>query len=468
MNELQKIRNIKRTENGDISYKSTGNKYLDILFMSEYFKNHLDEVPVINSDEYDMLFAMFIRDPRLGLGRRDLGRVLMSDANVSPQNIVLAGRFDDLLFDPNMNNINYLLSELRNGNELAKKWMPRLTGKDKELAKAFCRQFEMTEKEYRSLIKCDSTVEYKLSYAEKSEATPLDELFNEGTYTHPLVDTINFEHVPSLAMIKYYKTFINREDLKNRFAEYLDSVKKGEKKLNTSVTNVYDIYKNRDTIDADLFFDKLEKISISCLPILDTSGSMWDSNDSMGKAISIAHYLSKCSTYCNSQLINFSREPHLITIKEQDYCDEKSCWGGSYKKVSRFGTSNKYSRELNSMYTGDCANTDFGKVMKLLEGLNELPEYLVVLSDMEFDQGSNQRKCDLQKLWEEKGYTTKIIWWNFNSRNKTVPETDEMGNIYLSGYSPMLLKYLEAGFDGQKFLDKLLNEYKNKLYVDKM
>lgn len=466
MNELQKIRNIKKTENGDISYKSTGDKYLDILFMSEYFQNHLDEVPNVDNNEYGQLFAMFIRDPRLGLGRRDLGRVLMSDADVAPQDIVRAGRFDDLLYDPNMNNINYLLSELMNGNELAKKWMPRLTGKDRKLAKAFCKQFAMSEKDYRALIKCESTVEYKLSYNEKQEGTPLDELFNKNNVTHPLVDTINFEHVPSLAMIKYYNTFSNREDLKDRFAEYLEGVKKGEKKLNTSVTNVYDIYKNRDTIDADLFFDKLEKISISCLPILDTSGSMWDSNDSIGKAISIAHYLSKCSTYCNGQLINFSNNPHLITICEENELDLES-----YRYTScrwSFGRNSKYSRELNSMCTGEVANTDFGKVMKLLEGLNELPEYLVVLSDMEFDYGSSQRKNDLQKLWEEKGYTTKIIWWNFNSRNKTVPETDEMGNIYLSGYSPMLLKYLEAGFDGKKFLDKLLNEYKDKLYVDKM
>ena len=469
MNELQKIRNIKKTENGDISYKSTGDKYLDILFMSEYFQNHLDEVPTVDNNAHGQLFAMFIRDPRLGLGRRDLGRVLMSDADVAPQDIVRAGRFDDLLFDPNMSNVNYLLSELRKGNELAKKWMPRLTGKDRKLAKAFCKQFEMSEKDYRALIKCESTVEYKLSYAEKQEGTPLDELFNESNVTHPLIDDINFEHVPSLAMIKYYNTFSNREDLKDRFTEYLDGVKKGKKKLNTSVTNVYDIYKNRDTIDADLFFDKLEKIKINCIPILDTSGSMWDSNDSIGKAMSIAHYLSKCSTYCNGQLISFSSKPSLITIKEQDYCIEESFWGGLSNKTSaRFGTSNKYSRELNSMYTGDCSNTDFGKTMELLENLQALPEYLVVLSDMEFDSGSYRRKERLKQLWEEKGYTTKVIWWNFNSRNKTVPETDEMGNIYLSGYSPLLLKYLEAGFDGKKFLDKLLDEYKDKLYVDNM
>lgn len=40
------------------------------------------------------------------------------------------------------------------------------------------------------------------------------------------------------------------------------------------------------------------------------------------------------------------------------------------------------------------------------------------------------------------------------------PETDKYGNIFMSGYSPMLLKYLEAGFDGEKFLDALLEGYK--------
>ena len=115
------------------------------------------------------------------------------------------------------------------------------------------------------------------------------------------------------------------------------------------------------------------------------------------------------------------------------------------------------------MYTGDCSNTDFGKVMKLLEGLEELPEYLVVLSDMEFDYGSNQSKKELQKLWEEKGYTTKIVWWNFNSRNRTSIELDESGNIFISGYNPMLLKYLESGFNGEQFLGKLLEEYSKKV-----
>lgn len=56
-----------------------------------------------------------------------------------------------------------------------------------------------------------------------------------------------------------------------------------------------------------------------------------------------------------------------------------------------------------------------------------------------------------------------IVWWNFNAHNVTIPETDDMGNIFMSGYNPMLLKYLKSGFDGNKFLDKLLEEYKSKI-----
>ena len=72
----------------------------------------------------------------------------------------------------------------------------------------------------------------------------------------------------------------------------------------------------------------------------------------------------------------------------------------------------------------------------------------------------------MQKLWKEKGYTTKIVWWNFNSRNRTSVELDEIGNIFISGYNPMLLKYLENSFDGEQFLDKLLLEYSKKMEIN--
>ena len=119
--------------------------------------------------------------------------------------------------------------------------------------------------------------------------------------------------------------------------------------------------------------------------------------------------------------------------------------------------------QYKSIYTGDCSNTDFKKVMEILRKLKEYPEYLVVLSDMEFDYGSNQSKKETMKIFKEHGAKTKIIWWNFNDRNNTAPEFDEYGNIYLSGYNLQILKLLENNFDMSSYIDKILDDYKKKV-----
>ena len=77
---LDELFNAKLTENGDISYKkvSIDDNLLNILFLTEYYQTHLYEIPFLKDTDLNQLFAMFIRDPRFGLGRRDLGRRLMS------------------------------------------------------------------------------------------------------------------------------------------------------------------------------------------------------------------------------------------------------------------------------------------------------------------------------------------------------------------------------------------------------
>lgn len=440
MNELEKLFNTKKTENGDDAYKSTGSKLLDLLFMTEYYQKHLNEVKIGNGDK-EKLFAMFIRDGREGIGRRDLGRELMKQAEVAPEDIVFAGRFDDLFHIPTEENLQYLRNAVYGKNALAQKWCPRLMGKDRKIAKALCKEWGITEKKYRQLIKVCTT---------------------ESMLTEKKVDDIDFTKVPSLAMVKYYNRFMKEP----RFRDYIEAVKKGDKKLNISTTTVYDIYKNRDKIDAQLFFDKVEKIKINCIPVLDTSGSMQDNNDSIGKATAIAHYLAKCSTFCKDYVVSFSSHPQLIHMGyDREGAKVSNYWGNSYSRGA-FKYDNrlsKYINEIDSLYTGDCTNTDFGAVMNLFAGMEEVPDYLVVLSDMEFDCGSSMSKTETMNLFKQKGFKTRIIWWNFNSRNTTAPEMDSDGNIFISGYSPFLLKYLEAGFDGNAFLDKLLEEYKKKI-----
>jgi hypothetical protein len=437
MAKLEELFSMKLTENGDVAFNkvSFNNQNLNTLFGTEYYQNHLNEVTIGNTPK-DRLFSMFIRDPRYGLGKRDLGRRLMKLSNVSLDNVIKAGRFDDVfaVFGLSKEVLDYAKKEIENGNELVKKWMPRYSSQNLLLARKIAEYWGMTKQEYGHFIKCNTT-ENKLSRKNTNE--------------------IIFEHVPSLAMLKYYKRFNTKEDTAARFKEYIEAVKGGKKDLKVATTTVYDIYRNANSIDPDVFFEKLEKISGSWLPIVDTSESMCNENDSFGKALAIGHYLGKCSTYAPNTVVSFSSRPQLIklgvTKPHVDY------WYGTNHMPS---DNTQYGREIRSMYTGDCTNTDFGAVMNLLKGLDDTPKYLVVLSDMEFDQGSRQSKNELKKIWKENGYTTKIVWWNLhNGDSFTAPEMDSEGNIFLSGYNPMLLKFLEAGFDGEKFLDKLLSEY---------
>lgn len=451
MTELEKIINTKKTENGDVSYKTTGNNLVDLLFLTSYFEKHLHEVN-IGQSEKEKLLAMFIRDPRYGLGRRDLGRRLMMYAGVSASDIVLAGRFDDLWNIPTKDNLDYLYNELLKGNELAKKWMPRLSSKSKsQYAKALCREWNIERYDYRKLVKCHSTVEYKLSYSEEDKnVDELDKLFKKK-YIHPLVETIEFEKVPSMAMKRYLKTFSTKEGLKNRFAEYIKSVKEGKTKVNTSTSDVYEAYKmvkknanseNSNVIAKKIIENETLGIELNAICILDTSGSMGllGRGGLIDKATSVAHALSTHSTFAPNKVISFSSNPHLMAI-----------------------TGETLQEQYRSLYTGDCSNTDFGKVMELLRKLGKYPEYLIVLSDMEFDYGSKQSKEETMKIFKEHNANTKIIWWNFNDRNKTVPEFDEYGNIYLSGYNLQILKLLENKFDMTTYVDKILEDYKKKI-----
>lgn len=434
MTELERLFASKKTENGDDSFNTTGDKRTDVLFMSQYFRNHLDETPYLT----DKIFAMFIRDPRYGLGERDLGRLLMARANCSPEEVVLAGRYDDLIYvgamTGNSSYVAYMLNMAGQGDQLAKKWLPRPTSgkRSKALAKAICKDFDISLKSYSAFLKGTKTLEVDLT---------------NKNYT------FDYSKVPSLAMTKYYKAFKRNDEA--RFDRYLGQVSSGEAKMNTSVTSPVDIYNmfypsdswgdRMVSKDAQTYWDALKHVQLgSILPIVDSSGSMgWGKNSARLFAHAIGHYVSQNSTYMTNHVVKFSNHPSLIYL----------------------GTT--VSSAITSLCSySDVGRTNFGGVMDLLKGLKEdTPDYLLVLSDMEFDLGSRDSKDATMNDFKRRGIKTRIIWWNFNGRNKTVPELDSDGNIFLSGYSPQLLKFLEAGFDSKKFLETLLENYKKVLDI---
>ena len=437
--EFNKIlSNAKLTENGDLAFisptlgETEDDKMLDILFKTEYYQNHLTEVPVLEKTEKASKFAQFIRDPRCGLGKRDLGRVLLHSLKTDNDTMLKCGRADDLLFFSSSSFeelCDYLYHKVyHENNELVKKWMPRYSSKDKELAIRIMNVWFKNEPNYikrkqlySKMIKCNTTEQY---------------------LSRKTTDKIIFEQVPSLASIKYANRFSRGEDTKERYFQYLEEVKAGKKEIKVSTTTPYDIYRNRYKVDADIFFNALPKISGSWIPIIDSSGSMQDANDSYGKAMAIGHYLAKCSSVCYNAAISFSSHPRILSM---DNC-------------------NNYLEEISSLHTGDWSNTNLASVMNLLSSLKlkgeiDYPEFLVILSDMEFDKGSSTSIDYFNAINKNLGTKTKIVWWNLNSRNTTSPEMDESGNIFISGYNPMILKFLEVQFDAKAFLNKLIEEY---------
>ena len=457
--ELDDLFNRKLTENGDITHISSGNSLFDLFFQTAYFEKHLGKARIGKSC-IEKLLSMFIRDPRHGLGRRDLGRELMRQADVKACDAVKAGRFDDLWETKDGNSfvkgwVDYLLESVKKGNNLAKKWMPHYVGKSKDgkVAKSTLEASKLrnilgiNKQQYNKLVKTD-TVESKLSQHRN--------------------DSIEFDKLPSLALLKYWARFAGtskkhpKTDMAERFNAYLESVRKGEKKMNFSTATVYDIYHNADKIDCDLAFGQIKKVSGSWLPIVDTSSSMLD-DDAYSKALSIGHYLAKCSTYAPNKVVTFSSYPQLI---ELGVTEPNIIYRSGMSRLPKDDGS-AYCREVRSMHTGDCSNTDFGAVMKLIGQLrDDVPEYIIVLSDMEFDCGSNQENVQAMENWRQQGINTKLIWWNLNSRHLTSPQSvrsDSFGNLFLSGYNPTLLGLLDTSFSMSTFLAHVLNDYAEKI-----
>ena len=441
MNNLEKLFNTKLTENGDLAYKSSGNGVVDLIFLAEYFTKNPNEIPINDiealPEEARRLLCMFIRDPRYGMGYRDYGRILFEKFNADVHDVVKAGRWDDLwdyidhytspFFKGNL--YQYFKQECESGNELCKKWMPRLSSGEvsRRRAKDFCNYFNMSHKDYSKLIKAN-TVENTLSNGDISD--------------------INYEHVPSLAMMKYFETFKRKDG--ERFQKYLDDVKAGKKNVNFATGTVYDIYRNLDRLEgnAELFFEKLPKAPMSSIVICDTSGSMMNQYDSIGKALALTYYFAKNSTYAPNMFISFSEHPMLVKLN-----------GRNMEEVFR-----------NMRSTDWGMNTDLGKVFDLLMSLEgEMPEYLIILSDMEVDQGSGRSRERLMEKCKKQGIKPpRIVWWNLtDGRSRTVPELDG-GNIFMSGYNGTLLRYLESGFDNERFIEKLLLEYEKSIGEDSL
>jgi hypothetical protein len=405
-----------------------------------------------------MKLLFWARDVRGGAGERQIFRdIIQYLANNQTESLSKNlsyfpeyGRWDDLLQLVGTKLENQALAAIKSGldsgNGLCAKWMPRpnVTNREKKRQYVALRKYlSLIPKEYRKLlVGLSNTVE---------------QLMCSNNW-----NAIEYSKLPSKAMSDYMKAFSKR-DL-DRFQAYLESVKKGDVKINAGALYPYDITKNMKygvSEGADVQWNALpnylENNNERMLPVVDVSGSMECAAGNnpnvtcMDVSISLGLYISERNEGpFKDAFVTFSSNPVLQVLS------------GSL--------SDRYNQLKNAEWG---MSTNLEGVFKLV--LNqakkhsvsetEMPTMIVILSDMEFNQASNSRsnwfgdatnhdwnptaQQMIEQMYSDAGYTMpKIVYWNLNARNANFPvKFDTQGTALVSGFSPALLTSLLSGKD---------------------
>ena len=241
-------------------------------------------------------------------------------------------------------------------------------------------------------------------------------------------------------MLKYKEC--SKRNCNEKYIEYLRAVEKGEKKINTTGLYCYEIVRNiilglpvdRKLLNAmwENQKDILNGYDKNIMVIADTSGSMeYPSVLPLSNSIGLAIYIAERNNgIFKNNFITFSENPQMVKIIGKDIVD----------KVNSFEC--------------EIANTDIDKVFELLlktavqnrTKQEELPSHLIIISDMEFDEGVNSKNGTnfegWKKSFEEEGYKLpKIIFWNVAANTMGVPVTKYDNDVIMvSGFSTAILE----------------------------
>lgn len=320
------------------------------------------------------------------------------------------GRFDDLFHAAPLPDGDYAMevfaTALRNGNGLAAKWAPR----SGDNARRLRQHLGMRADVYRKfIVGLSSTVEQKMCAKNWSE--------------------INYAAVPSIAAGRYARAFQKNDT--DRYSQYLIDVKNGNEKINASVSTPVDVirtYHAGHHAVADVQWANLPGPArdVNILPIIDLSGSMEVKVGSnlcaMDVAIATGIYVSEHQTgVWKDRWLTFSSEPMLETLTG-DSLSERCA---------------NLDRRNWSM------STDLRKAMSLLIEVyrhtetDQLPDWLMIISDMRFNEASSDSLSDIKAWMAEQGLTMpKVLFWNVAGSKEIVSNDD---GLMISGYSPAIL-----------------------------
>ena len=496
MDSLIRTTNFTETENGAVAHKSTLNKVYDMFALGGAYRNRTDEDCIllfknaIKEDETLALKCLFyLRDIRGGgQGERRFFRVCFNWlAKNYPEiarrnliNIAEYGRYDDLycvVGTPVEKDMFALIKEQlekdiasmneseKAGVSLLAKWLKSENASSKEtkiLGNKTRIALGLTHKAYRETL---SALRTRINIVEK--------LMSENKFNE-----IEYSKIPSKAGLIYrnafakrdaerYKEFINNKETKvNAYANYpYEMVREVSKHLNHYYWQEDYKWTEEERNALQKYWDNqkdyLQGKPCKIMGVIDTSGSM--TNCRNGKvapidvAISIGMYAAeRVGGPFKDHFITFASQPQLIKVEGVDFVD----------KVKRI-----YDKNLVDN-TNLRAAFDLIKNIALQPGVNrdDVPNTLVVVSDMEIDCGSfwrdeHIRKTEMESIrdeWKSLGLPMPhLVYWNVDARNNLILDSDEA--TYVSGCSPVIFESILTGKSGWDLCyDKLMSErYRN-------
>lgn len=442
------------TENGMVTNSSSLSATLDLFFVIGAIRKQVSTIEgqlrliakfeaARNEDPLLTRKLLFwSRDIRGGAGEREAFRVLLRHAAKNHTQDVIAnihliaeyGRWDDVfcLFNTQVEAfaIDLIIQNLKDGNALLAKWLPRLGGKvpdhKKHIANKVRTAMDLGPKEYRKmLVELTNVVETPMCAGE--------------------FDKIDYEHVPSVAMSRYSKSFQVRDT--ERFGAYKESLANGDAKVNAAAVYPYDITKNLIYGDSDLAVEQwkslpnfLEGSVERVLPVCDVSGSMdttiGGNTTALEVCISLGLYISERNEGpFKDAFITFSDTPQLQYLT------------GDLKSRYAQLQSADWEMSTNLEATFDLI---LNQATKHNINESEMPTSILIMSDMEFNAAidSDDRAITMiRKKYEASSYTMpKIIFWNLCSRHDNFPvSANEEGTALISGFSPSILKTVLSG-----------------------
>lgn len=469
---------IKFTENGAIAYSTTENDLLDLFSQIGSLRDR-------SESEIESKFAKAFRENSLlatkmmfycgnvrgGLGERRTFRICLKWlAHNYPSVVIdnmdlipLFNRYDSLfvlvgtrcekaMWDFIINTMTQDMKnfKMKKPYSLLAKWMPSentSSQKTRILAKKARMALGLSSKEYRKVLtalrKGLNIVESKMSANE----------WNKVIYST----------VPSYAMLRYRNAFKMHDY--ERFQKYLDSVKAGRVKINSSTLYPYDLVHKYNIVGYIPQEDSVVEEQWKALPnyiegenniliMADVSGSMY--GRPLETSIGLATYFAQRNNGAYSGLyMTFTDKPHFISIGKNDsLCD-------AVIKVKN--TDIGYSTNLEAAFKYILNFAISNRVAPY-----EMPSALVVISDMEIDRYLSTHNFDflqmMEKMFNSYGYNLpKIILWNVEARNDTFL-TQDKNVIKVSGQSTSVFKGLMNRLNGITDYEIMLRTLNDKIY----